>query len=84
MRWKGRESINEVTCQGQLWARAGRTVMSVQDAGCVIFALGLLGILVSSKGQRGWENWGTAARWGASVSLVVVVTGLVLMDRPVP
>lgn len=63
---------------------AGEGVMSVQGAGCVIFALGLLGVLVSSKGQRGWENWGTAARWGASVSLVVVVTGLVLMDRPGP
>lgn len=66
---------------------AGRKVMSVQGAGCVIFALGLLGVLVSSKGQRGWEDWGTAARWGvggASVSLVVVVTGLVLMDRPGP
>lgn len=64
---------------------AGERVMSVQGAGCVIFALGLLDVLVSSKGQRGWENWGTAARWGgASVSLVVVVTGLVLMDRPGP
>ncbi|ALM41241.1 hypothetical protein SFR_4626 [Streptomyces sp. FR-008] len=56
----------------------------MQGAGCVIFALGLLGVLVPSKGQRGWENWGTAARWGASVSLVGVVTGLVLKDLPGP
>jgi hypothetical protein len=47
--------------------------------GVAIFALGILGFLISSKGCRGWENWGTAGRWGAAASGLAIVTGLVLL-----
>ncbi|WP_164986328.1 hypothetical protein [Streptomyces roseicoloratus] len=48
--------------------------------GLALFILGALGLLVSTKGRRGWENWGTAGRWGASVSFLAILVGLYAMD----
>lgn len=48
----------------KLRAHARRVSIIMQYIGITVFGLGLLGLLISSKGQRGFENWGTVGKWG--------------------
>ncbi len=48
--------------------------------GVSVLAIGGVGLMVSTKGRRGWYNWTRGQKIGASVSAGLVVVGLILMD----
>lgn len=48
--------------------------------GFVVFVVGLVGMAVGSKGQRGWDTWTGRQKVICSVAFVMVLVGLVLAD----
>ncbi|MFE2143479.1 hypothetical protein ACFXA3_17355 [Streptomyces sp. NPDC059456] len=48
------------------------------EIGMGLFILGMVGLLIGSRGERGWGNWDRRQRIICSVSLVVAFTGLAL------
>ena len=48
--------------------------------GIAIFAVGMLGVAVGSKGQRDWDRWSRRQRIICTVSFVLVIVGLALAD----
>ncbi|MFD7865425.1 hypothetical protein [Streptomyces sp. NPDC057682] len=44
--------------------------------GLIGFVVGMVGIMVGSKGQRGWDTWSRQQRIVCSLSFVLVVAGL--------
>ncbi|MEU9134287.1 hypothetical protein AB0D08_40550 [Kitasatospora sp. NPDC048540] len=48
--------------------------------GFLVFLSGAVGLLVASKGVRGWDNWSRRQRIGAAVSGVLILVGLIVKD----
>lgn len=46
--------------------------------GMGFFVLGLIGLLIGSRCERGWHNWNRRQRIICSVSLVVAFAGLMV------
>jgi hypothetical protein len=46
--------------------------------GVIGFTVGMVGILVGSKGQRGWDTWSRQQRIVCSLSFVFVIAGLAI------
>lgn len=42
-------------------------------------AIGGLGLIASTRGQRDWNNWTSLQKAGASLSAVITAAGLILM-----
>lgn len=41
--------------------------------------IGGLGLIISTRGQRDWNNWTRRQKAGASLSAVIILAGLILM-----
>ncbi|MFJ1594477.1 hypothetical protein ACIOD0_30180 [Kitasatospora albolonga] len=48
--------------------------------GLFMLAAGTVGLIVSTKGERGWYNWSREQKIGASASSGIMLAGLILMD----
>jgi hypothetical protein len=48
--------------------------------GMGVFFVGVIGMLVGSKGQRGWDLWSRRQKIICMVSFVLVIAGLALAD----
>lgn len=48
--------------------------------GVSALVIGGVGLIISTRGRRDWNNWTRRQKTGASVSAVIVVAGLILMD----
>ncbi|MDH6441308.1 UNVERIFIED_CONTAM: hypothetical protein RKD50_004976 [Streptomyces canus] len=48
--------------------------------GMGVFFVGMIGMLVGSKGQRGWDLWSRRQKIICTVSFVLVIAGLALAD----
>ncbi|MFF3336808.1 hypothetical protein ACFYWX_46215 [Streptomyces sp. NPDC002888] len=48
--------------------------------GFVVFLVGVVGVAIGSKGQRGWDIWTGRQKVICSVAFVMVLVGLVLAD----
>lgn len=49
--------------------------------GMIAFIVGVAGIMVGSKLQRGWDNWSRRQRIVCSLSFLLVIAGLAI-SRP--
>lgn len=47
--------------------------------GVAVMAIGGLGLIASTRGQRDWNNWTSLQKAGASLSAVITAAGLILM-----
>jgi hypothetical protein len=48
--------------------------------GLTIFFVGMIGVAIGSKGQRGWDLWSRRQKIICTVSFVLVIAGLALAD----
>ncbi|MGW1008590.1 hypothetical protein ACWD4X_00860 [Streptomyces termitum] len=49
-------------------------------AGVVALVVGAVGLVVTTRGVRGWENWTGRQKRGMSLSAVLFFLGIVLMN----
>jgi hypothetical protein len=47
--------------------------------GVSVMVIGGLGLIISTRGQRDWNNWTRRQKAGASLSAVIILAGLILM-----